>query len=269
MISYYTSKHPGLYIYLTLLSLTVVAVLLFPLTSKVIGLFSILWGVFLIMRTLSLYEVSEHFSAILAQKTESKNQNNMRSSLAYDLAQRQKSRNHMTRGLHAMRSLNKKSIIWLSLAALYCCVYILENQSTLPMRSLINNLCLFFIIGAAFWSGQTYAYSHTASRIMTGAIGLLSLICCILLTPSIMKFEPSYDNMVLALLCAYTALCLIYALKSGTKRRMNALCGLVILTCLIVFNHYALWLAGLSLLSVFWIRSAQRKESRYVLYQCE
>ena len=87
-MSYYSSKHPGLFIYMILVSITVIGFLFFDLGSFFIGILSVIWGIYTAMRALSLFEMSEHYEAYASMQDPSKNNNAQTSSLAYDLMNR-------------------------------------------------------------------------------------------------------------------------------------------------------------------------------------
>lgn len=270
MISYYRSKHPGLFIYLSLLSTTVLALLLLDMTPKLVGIFSIIWGSFIIMRALSLYEVSEHFHLFASHASSSKETNHRASSLAHDLNKRRSAHNHMKRGLCALNSIKTKSFLWLGLGIFYCAFYASWNYGVMHLHDIITHICIAFIIGSSFWCGQTYAYSNQASRLI---IRIVSILFSITLIANFSSFDTTltFDQtqLVLSILLAYSGLCMLYALKNNADKKLNALLGIALISALTFYSSYPLWVCGLSLFSIVWIRAYKNTNKSYILYQCE
>ncbi|MGH1404712.1 MAG: hypothetical protein ACRBDL_10760 [Alphaproteobacteria bacterium] len=276
MISYYKSKHPGLFIYLALLIATVTTFLFIGTTSKTIGLFSVLWGSFMVMRTLSLYEISEHFAPITNTNLASKNRQADKSFLPHDLAQRKKMTNHMHRGLYAFHALTPRTLVWFIMAILYCASYILLDASLSSSHDIIEYICIAFMIGGAFWAGQTYAYSHYASKL----IGLITttLFGVSLYHGSGLQYPMQLDlhHITLFFMSVYSTICLLYALRHGFKKSFNILCGIAVFILILCYSSFqisvdthAVWISGISLFSIFWVRSHNQLQKQYVLYQCE
>ncbi len=270
MISYYQSKHPGLFIYLSLIIITVLTLLFFNISPKIIGILSIIWGSFLTMRTLSLYEVSEHFQLFTNSKRASKFTNNSTSSLAQDLSKRKMAHNHMRRGHNALDSIKVKSFLWVIIGVVYCASYTVWNAYSNSIYDIASHICLVFIVGTSFWCGQTYAYSNQASRIILRVVSTLFFITLIT-NPSSFNAASSYDltELILAALIIYSGACMLYALKNNAAKKINAVIGITILTIISLYSSYPLWMCGLSLFSIFWIRSFKNTQKSYVLYQCE
>lgn len=289
MISYYKSKHPGLFLYLLLISVSVFSFLFLTMTAAHIGILSILWGSFVFMRTLSLYEVSEHFLPFAKTEGASKGTSKRNATLSHDLMHRMNGNSNMKRGLFAMHAMHERTMLWFTLALFYVAYHLYLSMHLISDTLLIQSLSIFFIIGAAFWSGQTYAYSHNASK-------LLLLVCSALFGLTIFTLNGSattdlanaftlthllsYGNAaspMLAALIAYSAAILLYSCASGRTYSINALFGLMIVGFLVIYGMthtpssqtIALWISGWSLFSIFWIRSYCHTRKSYALYQCE
>ncbi len=291
MISYYTSKHPGLLTYITVISLSVPAFLFAKETPASLGIISILWGIYILMRCLSLYEVSELFPAHI-QKRPSKNTNKDSSALAYDLVSRMDSNNHIKRGKYAMQSIQERTQLWLIIGLAYVAVSLYiewKNTQILSINTISEISTSVFIIGSAFWAGQTYAYSQSASRIL---LGFLTILLAILLLYQPVPFTPheltqipltphmlSNDtaHIPLALLILYSTCIMLYACLKGTRQAAGAIASLCIIGVLCLYTLkiqdtpyiMALWLVGWSIVSIFWIRSFTQRQKSYMLYQCE
>jgi len=280
MISYYNSKHPGLFIYITLVIVSVLSFLLLEINAPLVGILSISWGGFIFMRILSLYEVSEHF-APFTQKSHSKITNKNSSALAHDLIRRMNGEAYMKRGIFAMHAIEGRTLLWFALAFAYVAYSFYLSQNLVSQTALIQKFSIFFIIGAGFWAGQTYSYSDHASR-------LLLVIFALLFGMSLHNVSTEFDinalNIstsnaltVLAALMVYCFIGLFYSSVKGWSYILNALIGLLLLIIMggaglaLEDNPQltALWLSGWSLFSIFWIRSHCRTQKRYILYQCE
>ncbi len=276
MISYYRSKHPGLWIYLTLLTATVVTFLFLGATSKTIGLFSVLWGSFMVMRTLSLYEISEHFSPLSQANPASKNSNKDRSFLAHDLKRRKEIKNHMNRGIYAFYALTPRTLFWFILALVYCVSYGFLSTNLSSTHDIVEYICIAFMIGGAFWTGQTYAYSHFASKLIfitTSILFALSLyFSADLNTPT----QLNLDHITLFILMIYSIACLIYAFRYGIQKGIYIIFGIAVLGTVLLYTNFhintdnhVIWISGISLFSIFWIRAHRQSKKQYILYQCE
>lgn len=288
MISYYNSKHPGLVIYLTLISISVLTFLFIELNTKMIGILSILWGIFIFMRTLSLYEISAHVSYFTKTGEASKNRKN--SALPHDLLHIMSGKNHIRRGMFAMKSTHERTGMWLILGIAYVTYTLYLSKHTVPIDILIQNLSIFFMIGSAFWAGQTYAYSNNASKIIILVCGILFSLT--LFTSNGAKIDNIYNalslvnlqyyiddtsTILLSALIIYSAIVFIYSCKYGLRHSINACIGLIVIGMLVICNasfeqtsqNIAIWISGWSLISVFWIRSYSHRQKVYTLYQCE
>ncbi len=285
MISYYNSKHPGLFIYIALVLASALSFLLIEeISSAQIGILSILWGSFIFMRILSLYEVSEHFAPFTsANKAHSKATNKTSSPLAHDLLHRMNGQNHMKRGIFAMHAMEGRSLLWFALAFIYVAYNFYSSQSLVSQISLIENFSVFFMIGAGFWAGQTYSYSDHASKLLFTVFALLFGFSLFKAGGSInygeLSFSGDYDFTILSLaaLMAYCAAALFYSFAKGGVYIVNAIMGLLLITIMSALGFaledssqsIATWISGWSLFSIFWVRSHCRTYKRYVLYQCE
>ena len=288
-MSYYSSKHPGLYIYIALVIISVMSFLFIDMSSVHIGFLAILWGTYTALRTLTLYEISEHYAAYANNNEISKNHNGQASALAYDLMQRMNAGRNMKRGMLALYCLNTRTILWFALALLYTAYQLHVSTPFLTKNALMEVMCTFFMIGATFWAGQSYAYSSKISRILMALF--TSLFCLSLYTlQSGLLFDDLYPALsantfldisnpqtLLVILVLYSTSILLFALAQENKSTSNILVGICLVSllaaCHIVLEPSretaALWMSGWGLFSVFWIRSYGTIEKRYVLYQCE
>lgn len=279
-MSYYISKHPGLYAYLMLLTLSVIGLTTLPESQIILGALSVLWGITCMMRVLSLFEVQEYFEDYTTDNKASKTNNTQSTGLAYDLTRRMRGHNHFKRGLAAMECIEPRTLLWFGIAGLYIIATLYFGQD-----DNITQIALLFMIGAAFWMGQSYAYSLTATRLISG-------ICIALLTGASLTLNPeiSHNTIHLALsniisnpalimliaLIAYSAGVLIHALVENPRQSALVITGMLILGifsfCYIAFepstNNIPLWLPGWALFSLIWIRVLTAPQKRYTLYPC-
>lgn len=290
MISYYTSKHPGLFLYLSLITLSVFTFLFLEANTQQIGILSILWGGFVFMRTLSLYEVSERFAPFAKTSGASKNTNRKSSALPHDLMHRMSGQNHMSRGLFAMNATHERTGLWFVLGLAYVAYHLYLSKYAMPIDILVQNLSIFFMIGAAFWAGQTYAYSHTASKLLIVVCSLLFGLTLFTISDAtthhiyntltlsnLISYSNDASTPLLAALILYSAIILLYSCTYGLSYSINACIGLILISLLVICGvtfeqtsqNIALWISGWSLLSVFWIRSYSHTRKVYALYQCE
>lgn len=257
--------------------------------TQQIGILSILWGGFVFMRTLSLYEVSERFAPFAKTSGASKNTNNKSSALPHDLMHRMSGQNHMSRGLFAMNATHERTSLWFVLGLAYVAYHLYLSHHAMSMGILAQNLSIFFMIGAAFWAGQTYAYSNKASTLLivvcSFLFGLTLFTICSdttehiynALTLSSLLSYGSNASPLLAALILYSAIILLYSCTYGLSYSINACIGLILISLLVICGvtfeqtsqNIALWISGWSLFSVFWIRSYSHTRKVYALYQCE
>jgi len=284
-MSYYTSKHPGLFIYMMLVSASVISFLYFETNPAVIGVLSILWGIFTVMRVLSLYEVSSHFNAFAKRHQVSKLTNRNASALAHDLTSRMSGTNHFRRGLLAMNCMHERTLGWFLLAVFYVGYQMHIFDSAAPKAFLVQEIATFLMVGAAFWAGQSYAYSNQASRslliLFTALFGLsiFSMKGQLFINLKINENLLNNDTTLwlLTILTCYCVTSLIYAFFKNMRMGLNVLGGLMLLIfmCIIFLLHdpsvpnAALWISGWALFSVFWIRAYVPRQKTYTLYQCE
>ncbi len=287
MISYYKSKHPGLFIYISLVCISVSAFLFLDINAKYLGILSILWGSFILMRTLSLYEVEEHAEPLTSNIGSSKSGNKNSSALAHDLLKTMKNKTHLKRGIWAMSSLNIRTIIWFIIAITYLCYRIITQYNYISVNILTQDIAGFFIIGAAFWIAQTYAYSNQASKLMLTAFGLLLCITILKTNTNLnvnteILFEYSHiiknwGSVILAILAIYSAAIFIYPIIKRSSNTLGSFIGLIIITLLTIcslnleatLQNTPIWLLGWSIISIFWVRSYSQSRIKYTLYQCE
>ncbi len=288
MISYYKSKHPGLVIYLILITISVLSFLLLEVNTQLIGVLSVMWGGFIFMRTLSLYEVTEHNSYFTKDKEASKNHKN--SALPHDLLHLMNGKNHMKRGMFAMNATHERTVLWLVLGSIYSIYTLYISKNTSPVDIIIQNLSILFMTGSAFWAGQTYAYSDKASKAIISICGFLFALTIFTVNDvntanildQVVLIDLTYymgntSTILLSSIILYSAIVFLYSFKYGLSNIINACIGLSVIILLVISNNsfehtpnnIATWISGWSLISVFWIRAYSNKRKIYTLYQCE
>ncbi len=283
-MSYYTSKNPGFILYIALIITSVSTFLFTDANPTLLGILSILWGGYILIRTLTLYEVSEHTAALTTTKTSKQNNHNT-SDLSHDLSRHMSNKTNLKSGKKALCAVKKRSIIWLIFGALYGASHLYWNQSTLNIEQASQHISILFMIGAAFWAGQSYAHSTNASQAMMGIFSVLFIISIIKttsFTPHMLYSHLPYvinnnATFILAMLLCYSAIMLFYSLRSDKNNTGYALTGLSIIGFLSLsylsheqsINLNALWISGWALFSVFWIRTYKRTQTKYILYQCQ
>lgn len=279
-MSYYNSKNPGLYAYVTLLCMSALALILMPQSNIVLGALSVLWGMICMMRTLSLFEVHEYFENRKAPDNASKQNNNQATGLAYDLAKRMNGNNYFKRGLAALECIDPRTLLWFAMAGLYTVSSFYFNHG-----NNIETIAYLFMIGAAFWLGQSYAYSNAATYI-------IAVVCTALLTYAFITLNPTISVNIIAVasqeiitnpalimliaLMAYSAGVLMHALIENPRQSALTLTGIAILLTLSALyfsldsnpKNIALWLPAWSLFSLIWIRAYKAPKKRYTLYPC-
>ncbi len=288
-MSYYSSKHPGLYLYMALVIISVLSFLLTDMNSTQIGILTILWGTFTALRTLTLYEISEHYESYANNGDVSKNHNSQSSALAYDLMHRMNSSRNMKSGMLALSCLNERTILWFALALFYMTYQLHIASPTLTKAALMENMSIFFMIGASFWAGQSYAYSAKISRKLLFMFSSLFILSLIMLKNN-MDFGNLYPalsetalldfgnpQIILAILTLYSIAILLFAFAQNNKSSVNILIGICLVSALSALylviepsrSSAALWISGWGMFSIFWLRAYGAREKRYVLYQCE
>ncbi len=278
-MSYYHNAHPGFILYLALICISVLTFLYIDIQSVHLGILSIIWGGFILMRVLSLYEVSEHY-APLTLRDASKITNQGSSALPYDLSRRMSSHTQFKRGVLALHALDIRTILWFALGVIYLCAHLYIHKDTMSPLDIAKNVTIFFTIGTAFWAGQSYAASQSASHIMMVVFMALFALSLqkigILLPENPPKFQDiSLLNILLMTLMSYSAFVLLMGLRHGFKNVISIITGLMLILLLglsymqldNLMQNTALWLSGWSLFSIFWIQSYSRRRKRYVLYQ--
>ena len=289
-MSYYSSKHPGLYLYLALVAVTLSAYLFWNISSAQIGILSVLWGLFTAIRTLSLYEINNYYNTYSQQSAIiSKEHNAQSSALAHDLMNRMTNSINIKQGLHALYCMHERTILWFALALGYT-AYTLHISAPIMSRSaLMEVVCTLFMIGTAFWGGQSYAHDNKASRLMLFVFTTALCISLYFISASLSTIhlqeiaaELSLANsatphIFLVLLALYSVAILVYALLQGNKAPLSAIGGIILIALLGVCHSTleqsqattALWISGWGLFSVFWTRAYQPVSKRYVLYQSD
>lgn len=283
-MSYYTSKYPGFLLYMALVIATVGTFLYTQSTPLSIGILSTLWGAYILLRTLTLYEISE-YSAPLKQHRTSKYNNESAAKLPLDLKTRLGSNENLKRGLQSLCAVKLRSIIWLSLGLLYAISYLYWNKQSLNAIEAVQNASTLFMIGGAFWAGQSYASSTKTAHIMMITFTFLLILSVANTTSfsaqSLYAYLPDLlgnnSALALAILSTYSCIMLFYSLKQNINNTGHALTGLSIIGFLaltylsheVTTNMNALWISGWALFSIFWVRTYKRGHKSYVLYQCQ
>lgn len=283
MISYYTSKNPGLSVYIALIAISAAYFLLAPLEGWSLGILCMGWGVYTFMRALSLLEVTTHNAPLLTANLPSRTDIALPSSLPVDLIKRINGKENLSQAQHAFLALAPRSLIWLALAALYALgdLYFSLHSNTFELAAYIRNLSILFILGAAFWSGQTYATHITLGYVMFSVF--VSTLMIVVFNGAfdgvtIEKFAnlmPLVDQktLIAAPLFLYCAALLLPSLLKDKEHSVNALAGIFLLgfigfvaLALPTLNvKYALLVCGWGLFSMFWIRAASTLKKTYRL----
>ncbi len=289
MISYYNSKHPGLYMYITLVSISALSFLFFEINTAHLGILSVLWGIFIFMRIISLYEAAEYFPPFTRVTAASKNTNYNSSALAYDLLRGMNNQSYIKRGKFALHAVSPRTLLWLVLALIYAGYNIYLSKNIMPSTTIMQNLSVFFMIGAGFWAGQTYAYSNYASKILFTVFTVIFVLALFKISGEIRvkpleaftgyKFDilNSGINPALIILMAYCLGTLLYSFTKGGTCSIYSLIGMILVATLSILGTTleqspqvtSLWISGWSLLSIFWIKSNCFTKKQYILYQCE
>lgn len=285
MISYYNSKYPGIIAYLSLVTLSILYFSFAPLQNWSLGLLAMAWGFYTFMRALSLFEVSENPAPLKPTRAGLPATLTLPSSLPHDLMTRMNGRENLQRANMALSALSVRSLGWIALALVYCLceIYIsLHGLSANPLAlPLEQKIAVFFIIGASFWAGQTYASNAFIAPIMLLGFafvlalyvitGKLALIVMPITEITITALNPA---LLLALpLFAYSLFMLIPPLFKGKDFALNAAAGIAVL-CVMIFMlillpksmaTIALLIAGWSLFSLYWVRSTHMLRKTYRL----
>lgn len=286
-MSYYNSKHPGLFAFIVLLNVTVISILTLPVTPVLIGTLSIFWSILTLTRTLSLYEVDEHYDHITHNSEISKIDNNQGAALAYDLTHRMQGHDYFNHGKAALACVEDRTLMWFALAGLYILSNFLLAETAIIPAPTLEQIPLLFMIGATFWIGQSYAHSNTATSIL--GINALFLLLYGLSTTGLNTTETANitqlltqhittnpSNVMLLALIAYSAGVIIHAIIYNPHQTGIALFALATLLSLSMIYlitptskiNTGLWIPFWTLFSLLWIRVYKTSKVRYVLYAC-
>ena len=289
-MSYYASKHPGLYLYLALVAITVLSFLFLEVGPTEIGLLAMLWGGYTALRTLSLYEISSCFCNYTRQSTMiSKEHNAQSSALAHDLVRRMTNSANIKQGVHALYCLHERTLLWFALALGYTAYHLHINSTVMGRTDLMDMVCIMFMIGATFWGGQSYAYNNKDAKLMSVvfAIALCLSLSILPIKISLPQLSQTFSSLsilesttpytFLVLLASYSIATLLYALIHRNKATFSALSGIMIVALLCLCHVFiepsqaspALWISGWGLFSLTWSRAYRPILKRYVLYQSD
>lgn len=287
-MSYYTSKNPGLLLYMTLITLSVLGLLIAPQNIVLTGVLSIFWGLFTLTRILSLYEVNEHIPATQNAHGISKRTNHLTSALPYDLTARMNKSKHQKRGEHALKSLDLRSVTWLLIASIYALYNLHLHSAGLPAIQIIQSMSLFFIIGAVFWNGQSYAYNKQTNGNLLLLLSLLLGISAYsanihhidlsksIIQNNILSLSQNLSIFILFFLAIYCIITALYAGLSSLKKLPIAVISSALICCMALIyiaaplsNTTALWISFWGLFSLLWVQCFTHSKKRYVLYQCQ
>lgn len=290
-MSYYSSKHPGLYLYLILVVTTLSTFIFLEVSAIHIGILSIFWGLFTAIRALSLYEINTYLANYAYHTTRiSKEHNSQSSALAHDLIHRMSSNINMKSALKALYCMHERTILWFALASIYTIWQLQINAPVLSRYVLMENICTLFMIGTVFWGGHSYAHDKKASSLML--LTFTASLCTSLyfispdysstklytsLTQLSVAAKNTGPDIILLALGLYSAAILLYAFLQKGKDTINALSGIFVIALLSFYYlsiastqaDTALWISGWGLFSVYWTRAHQPIRKRYVLYQSE
>ncbi|MFP4098635.1 MAG: hypothetical protein ACLFP8_06190 [Alphaproteobacteria bacterium] len=289
-MSYQSSKHPGLYLYLTLVTATILSFLFLEISSTAIGILTILWGGFTALRALSLYEISSSQTYNAKRNTLISKEHNAQSSLlAYDLIQRMTTGANTTQGLRALYCLHERTLLWGTIAITYMAFSLHLNASNSGQTALMEMVCTMFMIGTAFWGGQSYAYNNKAAKLMGSFFAIFLCLSLFVFKVNIFPahllsafsqaifYKSTTSNILLLILALYSTTILLHALMQQNKATPNAIAGICIIAIMSVSYlsiestqaTTALWLSGWGLFSIFWSRAHQPVRKRYILYQSD
>lgn len=284
-MSYYTSSNPGFFAYIALTTASILGLLIHPQSTLFIGILSICWGIFVLIKILSLYEVSEIIPQNRRQEI-SKNNNHLTSSLAYDLTARMHNSAHLKHGKKALQLLDIRNLIWLSIAGAYA-LYTLRHGHENNTET-IKNLSVFFIIGATFWNGQSYAYNKSTQTLLLALFTGLATFCLFYTTPyfnipaaqeifsNIKSLKQDTPTLILATLCLFCIIAPVYnSITSRAKYTYTMIAILIITVMALLYivptiqQSISLWISLWGLLSLFWFTQSGKTKQRFVLYQCQ
>lgn len=281
MVSYYSSKNPGIFIYCALVALSTLYFSLIPIYNISLGFLVLGWSGFTFMRALSLLEITTHEKPLHAAQGASRLTFYTPSNLPSDLENRLNSKDTLRNANYSLNVLNTRNILWLTLAIIYfLCEIYLNIHNISPSAYDFNfgqKVSAIFILGACFWTGQTYAqhtflgyfllwvfaaalawnvFNHNISFLhltipqtlsISTLIGApLFLYSFIMLLPSFIKPRPYAINGIFGILTLLTLLSLLLMTKAHTA-------------------HISIFITGLGLFSFFWVRSNTMTKRKYIL----
>lgn len=279
MISYYQSKNPGIFAYLSLIIISTLYFCFMPLQSWSLGLLTIGWSVYTFMRALSLFEVTENPAPLKGLPQASRGTLLLSTTLPSDLMKRMNGKDHLGRANFSLQALSTRSTLWLALAGLYAVgeLYLALHglSNTIPLA---QKTSILFILGASFWAGQTYAGNDLLAVALFWIFTALIVLCITtgqiafttefsvltLLSPSVLIAVPLF---------AYSLLMLLPSLLKPQAYALNAAAGIFLLLFMgyIVVTlpantlQIAVLITGWSLFSLYWIRSAHHLKKTYTL----
>lgn len=272
--------------YTALTALSVITLIVYPQSLALIGVLSILWGGLTLVRILSLYEITEMQTG--RNQTISKRSNHLTSSLGYDLTSRMNTSQNMRSATQALNSLNLKSTSWLIIATIYALYSLHTKSAEFTSIMIIEQICTLFIIGAAFWHGQNYAYNKQTSHLPLFIFSALLAFSAYknnihtlnidqeTLRETAIAFTQNASLSILAFLLIFCASTALYsALKSFKKAPMALICCILIGAFTLIFialpnnGNTALWLSFWGVFSLIWAKCFTDIKQHYILYQCQ
>lgn len=289
MISYYGSKYPGLLYYISLVASSTLYFTFAPLQNWSLGLLVMLWSVYVFMRALSMLEATNYQAPLKTSGRASNNTMLLPSSLPTDLMKRMNGRDNLKRADNAMNlALGGHTTFWLGLAALYgaCEIYlglhnISPSTSTLGLQ---QKIAILFMIGAAFWAGQSYTENATITKIM------VALFTILLLTSTTFAFHGHIASLLTTVqnpeqikiglpvligmpLFFYSLTMILPAFVKGKAYALPALAALALLSLMALAAlslphetpRVAFWIAAWSLFSILCARSIRQRRKVYRL----
>lgn len=281
MISYYSSKNPGIIIYCILIILSTLYFSLIPVHNISLGFLVLGWSLLTFMRALSLLEATTHSTPLQPIKGASKLTFYTPSNLPSDLENRLNSKDTLRNIDFSLNILNTRNLLWLALAMIYflCDIY-LNIHGISPSAYNLNagqKIATLFILGAAFWIGQTYAQNTSVGyfllwifaaalggNILNGSVSFLDI--------TIPQSLPISALIGLPILL-YSFIMLIPSFNKPRPYAINAFFGLITLILLLSLlliskahtAHFSIFITGLALFSFFWIRSYTITKRKYTL----
>ena len=286
MISYYKSSYPGLFVYLFLVTVSVLSFLFFEIKASHVGILSIVWGVFILIRIVSLYEINKFFVRYI----QSEDRVEASAILPNNLIRHKDNRKRLKEGNLAICAMHERTVLWLILGLAYAGYHFYLLHNTISQSVLIKDLAVFFIVGAVFWMGQTYAQSSHASKFLFFVFSLCFGFTLFRIDGVVADNVPktlmllSLSSLresalpILSILMIYSAITLFHSFRQSVWHNINIILGLGLICSVVTYSVFftlsaqdvtALWVSGLSLFSVFWINAYHIRHRRYILYQCE